>query len=58
MQKVCFNCGKNLGEQEPYENKQTLVDVCKSCRVTLEKANKEKRVRTEKYMLQGGGITL
>ena len=43
--KICFNCGKDMGEQQPYELKLTLTDVCKKCKTAIETEKKNKRVR-------------
>lgn len=49
--KVCFNCGKDLGEQQPYELKLTLVDVCKKCKTAIETAKRNKHTR--EFLLTG-----
>lgn len=57
--RVCHNCGKDMGEKEPYDRNLTLIDTCKSCKVALEKSwERKKLARVSSYMLVGGGAPL
>ena len=61
--RVCHNCGKDLGEKEPYDRNLTLIDTCRVCKIALEKTWERKKLsksqkETSRYMLAGGGSPL
>ena len=52
--KLCGNCGKDMGEHEPYEDKMTLVDICKRCVIALNKIHERSRQKNiAKFLLTG-----
>ena len=51
----CSCCGKDMGEQVPYENQLTLLDICRDCRKENERLNdKAKNRRIREFLVTSG----
>ena len=47
----CFECGRRMGEKEPFKDKTVVIDICQNCKDAIALAKRVERTKT--FMMYG-----